>query len=472
MPADNAETERRFPRRFLLAASGAAVATGAAQAVASPASAAPGSTPWQLGGNGSVSSDGTNFLGPTNGAPLIFKTKPPSGAIRERLRISSNGHIGVGMSAPVAQFDLKSTAVTGINGTSTNPTSSATGVQGTGDNGAGVRGNSASNYGVFGTGGYCGVRGQGGTYGSISSGTSVGGYGSGSDYGLYGAGGSYGLYAGGSTYGVYGSGPTGVFGSGSTYGVSGTTTNLNTDAVRGSGGQYGVHGLNARTAGTRGDSGYVGAWGQANLYGVYGLATDGSATSYGVFGQASNASSYGVWCQGNMHVTGTLSKAAGSFKIDHPLDPKGKWLSHSFVESPDMMNVYNGNAVLDGRGEATVALPDYFTALTRDFRYQLTPIGAHAPVYVAGEVDDNEFRIAGGTPGLKVSWQVTGIRQDTYAAAHPIVVETAKSRADHGTQQFVPAGSSAKPMRVGPAQPAESEPATETELIPLPAIRK
>jgi hypothetical protein len=354
----------------------------------------------------------------------------------------------------------------GVRGDS-NTGSTASGVVGNSTEGAGVRGNGTNNYGVYGTGGYCGTRGQGGTYGSIASGTSVGAYGSGSDYGLYGSGGSYGAYAAGGTYGVYGSGPTGVLGSGSTYGVVGTTTNLNTDAVRGSGGQYAVHGLSARSAGTRGDSGYVGAWGQANLYGVYGLATDGSATSYGVFGQASNTASYGIWCQGNMHVTGTLNQAAGSFKIDHPLDPERRWLSHSFVESPDMMNIYTGNAVVDGNGTATIKLPRYFDALNRDFRYQLTALGGPAPsLHVAREIAHNAFTIAGGVPGQKVSWQVTGIRQDDYAKAHPIIVEAAKTKAQLGTRQFVPRGSRARLMKVGPAQPKGREAPTPTDAPP------
>jgi hypothetical protein len=118
-----------------------------------------------------------------------------------------------------------------------------------------------------------------------------------------------------------------------------------------------------------------------------------------------------------------------------------------------MMNVYNGNVVLDARGEATVGLPDYFTALNRDFRYQLTPIGGHAPLYIAAKVQDNAFRIAGGTAGLEVSWQVTGIRQDSYAKEHPIVVESTKRPEDRGTRQFVPRGSSARLMRVSPETP-------------------
>jgi hypothetical protein len=130
---------------------------------------------------------------------------------------------------------------------------------------------------------------------------------------------------------------------------------------------------------------------------------------------------------GNVHVKGTLTKTAGSFRIDHPLDPEHKYLSHSFVESPDMMNVYNGNATLDENGRATVDLPQYFEALNKDFRYQLTAIGAPGPnLYVAEGVKQNRFRIAGGRPYASVSWQVTGIRQDTYANEHRIKVEEAK----------------------------------------------
>jgi len=137
--------------------------------------------------------------------------------------------------------------------------------------------------------------------------------------------------------------------------------------------------------------------------------------------------------QGNVQVTGSLIKGSGSFKIDHPLDPASKYLSHSFVESPDMMNVYNGNVILDSQGEAWVELPDWLEALNRDFRYQLTAIGAPAPdLYVAEEISSNRFRVAGGQPGMKVSWQVTGIRQDPFANAHRIQVEEDKLEAEMG----------------------------------------
>jgi hypothetical protein len=136
---------------------------------------------------------------------------------------------------------------------------------------------------------------------------------------------------------------------------------------------------------------------------------------------------------GNLSVGGTLSKKGGSFKIDHPLDPANKYLYHSFVESPDMMNIYNGVVALDGQGEAIVELPEYFGALNRDFRYQLTAIGAPGPnLYIAEEVQNNQFKIAGGAPDARVSWQVTGIRQDVWANAHRIPIEVDKDPQDRG----------------------------------------
>jgi hypothetical protein len=136
--------------------------------------------------------------------------------------------------------------------------------------------------------------------------------------------------------------------------------------------------------------------------------------------------------RGDVSVGGTLTKSSGSFKIDHPLDPANKYLYHSFVESPDMKNIYDGITELDARGEAAVELPDWFGALNRDFRYQLTCIGGFAPVYIAAKVANNRFRIAGGLPGMEVSWQVTGIRRDAWANAHRIPVEESKPDRERG----------------------------------------
>jgi hypothetical protein len=135
---------------------------------------------------------------------------------------------------------------------------------------------------------------------------------------------------------------------------------------------------------------------------------------------------------GNLTVFGSKT----GFKIDHPLDPANKYLVHAPAESPEPVNLYRGNVALDENGEAWVKLPDYFEALNRDFHYQLTCVGGFAPVYVAEEIKDNRFKIAGGKPGLKVSWTVTGVRNDAYAKANPMQVEQDKPENERGKYLF------------------------------------
>jgi hypothetical protein len=136
---------------------------------------------------------------------------------------------------------------------------------------------------------------------------------------------------------------------------------------------------------------------------------------------------------GNLTVTGSLSvSGTKNFKIDDPIDPANKYLYHSSVESAEMLNVYSGNVVLDNRGEAEVNLPTWFEALNKDFRYQLTCIGGFGPVYVAHEISNSKFHIAGGKPGLKVSWQVTAARHDAYAEAYGSPVEVEKPAGERG----------------------------------------
>ena len=186
--------------------------------------------------------------------------------------------------------------------------------------------------------------------------------------------------------------------------------------VAGSGGQYGVQG--------------------DGPYGVSGLGSDigvyannfrlGGPTAY--LGTRSLAGDF----YGEVFFNNKITKLGGGFQIDHPLNPAQKYLSHSFVESPDMKNIYDGMVVLDANGEAEVKLPEWFQALNSDFRYQLTCLGGYAPVYIAGEIHDHGFTIAGGRAGMKISWQVTGTRQDVWAKAHRVRVESEKPVAEQG----------------------------------------
>lgn len=136
--------------------------------------------------------------------------------------------------------------------------------------------------------------------------------------------------------------------------------------------------------------------------------------------------------RGHVSVNGNISKSGGSFKIDHPQDPANKYLYHSFVESPDMMNIYNGNITTDAQGFATVELPNYFESLNIDFRYQLTVIGAFAQAIVKEEVKKNKFIIQTNQPNVKVSWQVTGVRNDEFARNNRIVPEVDKEVENKG----------------------------------------
>jgi hypothetical protein len=224
------------------------------------------------------------------------------------------------------------------------------------------------------------------------------------------ASGNLGVYANGIAAGVYGVSTTST-------GVIGTSTNY--IGVYGSGGSTGVTGVSSSGPGVVAQSDT--AW-AVDAY--------GTSTATGVL--AGSASGWAAWFNGNVDVDGNLSKAGGSFKIDHPLDPANKYLYHSFVESPDMMNIYNGNVMTDAQGDAVVPLPDWFETLNRDFRYQLTVIGQFAQAIVASEIAEGRFSIKTDKPNVKVSWQVTGIRQDAWANAHRIPVEQQKPQLERG----------------------------------------
>jgi len=97
-----------------------------------------------------------------------------------------------------------------------------------------------------------------------------------------------------------------------------------------------------------------------------------------------------------------------------------------------MMNIYNGNIRTDKHGFAVVVLPEYFEALNRDFRYQLTAMDQFAQAIVAKKIVNNRFLIQTDKPGVEVSWQVTGIRRDAYAEAYRMPSEQMKPPAEQG----------------------------------------
>lgn len=218
-------------------------------------------------------------------------------------------------------------------------------------------------------------------------------------------------------------------GSGEIYGVRGETNSAN---------GAGVIGINTSAGGQA--AGVVGETRGEDGAGVFGRATESGGQDAGVLGQSLSREGTGVAGYGratNQRAIGVFGStrslglgfggffegsisASGQklFRIDHPLDPGNKYLNHFSAEGPEPYLLYRGTATLDARGEATVELPHYFASVNRDAHYQLTCIGGFAPVYVAGEVSENRFTIAGGREGLRVCWTVTGVRNDAFTVAY------------------------------------------------------
>jgi hypothetical protein len=421
---------------------------GAVGAYAIAANGASSATPVISGAN---SSTGIGFRGQSVGGIGAF------GA-----HTASTG-TDAGVRGDTSSTDASANGVLGLV-RSTSPGANSAGVRGinngTGGLGIGVYGSQAgSGFGVYGTapsgyggvfnGGYAGAYGTGGSFGGLFYGGPDGVYASGSTFGVESYGGSVGGYFNGAGIGSEGVGPWGVEGAsndassgyggvffGGPNGVYGSGSNIGGQFYGGPTGVYGTGtsdgGLFAASSGSGGD-GVAGSTDTGTgSAGVRGTSTASNGNG-GIFTANTGSVAYGVWgissegqaghFDGNVVVTGTLTKGAGSFRIDNPLDPAHSYLQHSFVESPDMMNVYNGNVTTDAHGFATVKLPKYFMILNRDFRYQLTVLGrSFARAIVWTKIANNRFTIRTDEANVQVSWQVTGIRHDPYANAHRIKV--------------------------------------------------
>jgi hypothetical protein len=356
--------------------------------------------------------------------------------------VEAKGHSGYG----VKGVSLSSTGVYGYG---------TTGVEGIGSSGYGVKGVSSNSTGVYGEG-------QKGVFGKSVSGdglrgesdTGKGVYGqSRTNMGVHGTSdkgtGVYGASNEGTAIvansmtgkGIMATGKTAVWANGTSdpksVGVDGYGKLCGVDAYSDGASSVGVRGRGTASGGVgvAGFGEHMGVYGDGGNYGVYGYCSSSEDHTYAIYGQANSflPTIYAGYFYGNVCIVGVIIPLSARLRIDHPLDPKNKYLQHSFVESPDMMNIYNGNVVLDSKGEAVVDMPIWFEALNQDFRYQLTALGAPGPnLYVADEISGNRFRIAGGTPGVKVSWQVTGVRHDVYADANRTLVEVEKSDKEKG----------------------------------------
>jgi hypothetical protein len=385
-------------------------------------SSTPAETGLYFNANGTIHFAAGQTFGATSSSGVAFNGTSTSNNGVEGTSSSGDGILGT-----TAGTTVHTAGVFGIAGTGN--TSGYSGVAGVwGDANAhvgvlgtstqydGVAGFSADNYGVYGqtdasSGGYAGVYGYSsdnlpGVRGESNIGTGGAFYG-GTNESANATGGD-GIYAdgGGGFYG--GHGITSYGGEGSYSGDGIVTYGGNGSDDGGDGiNAYGGDGTNQYTSGS----------------GIY--ATGGSGTTGGTAAAA--------YFAGNVTVTGTLSAEVKNLQIDHPLDPGNKYLNHTSVESSEMMDIYTGNVTTDELGQAIVTLPGWFQSLNADFRYQLTVVGGRfAQAIVSKEIENNQFTISTNATGVKVSWQVTAVRQDAYAKAHPLVVEETKPVSEQG----------------------------------------
>jgi hypothetical protein len=136
---------------------------------------------------------------------------------------------------------------------------------------------------------------------------------------------------------------------------------------------------------------------------------------------------------GYLTVSGVVQGASFETVTDSAQDAANKFFAHASIQSSELMNIYSGNVVTDELGIAVVHLPDWFESENGDFRYQLTVVGGQfAQAIVSKEIHDHEFTISTNSTHVKVSWQVTGVRQDAYSKAHPLIVEQPKNERERG----------------------------------------
>jgi hypothetical protein len=312
--------------------------------------------------------------------------------------------------------------------------------------GIGVLGQGGSSNGTFPAG--SGVLSQGGiNFGSGPSGHGVEAQGGTSDSNLPGAGvkatggnslgnkGAAGVLATGgpSTVSIGGAGVEATGGNGKQGGDGIVATGGNTTSVSAGVGVRAVGGIHTHSDGTQsGEDGIIAIGSEGRGAGRF--AGDALSARAGQGSDGATPGRAGVFT-GDVEITGALNvSGTKNFKIDHPLDPANKYLYHAAIESSEILNVYSGNVKTNKKGEAIVTLPDWFEALNKDFRYQLTPIGSPAQgLYIAEKVNQNRFKIAGAKPHMEISWQVTGIRSDAAMRQLTFKVEEEKPVHERGT---------------------------------------
>ena len=428
-----------------------------------------------------------------SGAHILRVQNTGGGGSTAVLGISTAGNGGSG-----GRFETASEDGYGLLGINTSPSGNI----------SGVYGQSASYEGFGVVGASTSVSGEtSGVFGQSASSTGRGVSGlatatSGANFGIHGetrstttnAAGVFGLASAstGVTYGVWGQNSSasgyGVVGisestTGTTFGVFGRSNSpagygVHGYATTGTAGLFVTASTEANSAGVKGHATHTnnstyGVWGQNDGewgYGVYGNATDAFGAGYGVVGKTVGPNGWSVYAIGNVGASGSKS-----FRIDHPQDPENKYLLHYAAESPKPQNFYVGNVTTDAKGYAWVELPDYFSEINANFKYQLTVVrDDESPNFVQAQIGKkikgNRFLIMSSAPKTEVSWRVDADRNDLYVRNRPPKDVVAKEGPEKGTYQhpeFYGLGPE-RGMNYHPTEPAsksKAPPSRETRRL-------
>lgn len=147
--------------------------------------------------------------------------------------------------------------------------------------------------------------------------------------------------------------------------------------------------------------------------------SDGSATCF------LDVVASGTTQQVNITADSFNMTGSKNFRIDHPVYPKQKWLSHAATESDERLLIYRRVIDTDNNGDGNVIMPEWFLMINKN-------ITTHPDKPCDVSRANNAFRIKNGPVNDKVVLLIVGERDDDWAKAVPFPVVSDKDGEDIG----------------------------------------
>ncbi|KKQ98357.1 MAG: Hemagglutinin-like protein [Candidatus Woesebacteria bacterium GW2011_GWB1_39_12] len=158
--------------------------------------------------------------------------------------------------------------------------------------------------------------------------------------------------------------------------------------------------------------------GRGDVY-LYVSPSGSSGASSNTLTSALELAASGSMFRTNLHVSGSLSKTAGSFLINNPTPGKNEAkLRHSFVESPTRGdNLYRFSVIIKENFMAVIELPDYFKYLNENVQVWVSADEHFGRAF--GRIDDECINLVIQADAIgKYNVLVIGTRKDPDAIFH------------------------------------------------------